>query len=307
MNKAVVLAVFGAFAVGCAAQEKPRPEAATRQVIPIPVCTKALAPPKRGGGGKAVMRSLEPEEWLEILSPAYEENHAYKGEELDCTGHYLFASEALRYGLPIRGSFSDDSHPLTLETDVEVDVAAGPEGMRALWMRALNFENGDVGGPLALVRAIDDRAEVYGVGSFRGPADTKFEMARIGSEVVVVAEQKRCPDKFNCRKIADFYLPRRGRLIAAATADVERIARIPCVSERGLYCEYKLRTDVSYEADGVHLLEQVRVKVIPYEDGGDRDSDRILRTSEFTRVLRVERDALFSSNESLWERVVGQD
>ena len=83
--------------------------------------------------------------------------------------------------------------------------------------------------------------------------------------------------------------------------------RLPCVAERGLYCEYKMRTDVTYEPDGVHLLEQVRVKVIPYEDQGDRDSDRMLRTAEFTRVLRVDRDSLFSSNESLWERVVGQD
>jgi hypothetical protein len=40
---------------------------------------------------------------------------------------------------------------------------------------------------------------------------------------------------------------------------------------------------------------------------GDRDSDRDLRKVEFSRFLRVERDTLFSSNDPLWERVVGQD
>lgn len=307
MKTAFFFAALAVTAVGCASAELPRPETATRQVVPIPVCTKGLAPPKRAAGGKAVMRSLEPEEWLEILVPSYEEKRAFDGRELDCTGHYVFANDALRWGIPVRGSFTEEGKPLTVEPDVEVDVHAGPEGMRVLWMRSLRFENGDIGGPLALVRAIDDRAEIYGVGSFRGPDTTKFEMARVGSEAVVVSQEKRCPDQYNCRKVANFYLARRGRLVQAATADVDRIARIPCVAERGLYCEYKLRTDVTYEPDGIHLLEQVRVKVVPTEAKGDRDGDRMLRTAEFTRVLKVERDSLFSSNESLWERIVGQE
>ena len=96
-------------------------------------------------------------------------------------------------------------------------------------------------------------------------------------------------------------------LVNAATVDLERVLRVPSVSERGLYAEYKLTTDVSFSEDGVQLLEQVKVRIIPYEKQGDRDSDRELRTVEFARLLRVERDTLFSTNESLWERVVGQD
>ena len=63
---------------------------------------------------------------------------------------------------------------------------------------------------------------------------------------------------------------------------------------------------MSYEPEGIRLLEQVSVKIIHYEDPG-RDSDRDLRKVEFSRVLKVERDALFATNDSLWERVVGQD
>jgi hypothetical protein len=50
----------------------------------------------------------------------------------------------------------------------------------------------------------------------------------------------------------------------------------------------------------------VKVKIIHY-DQGNRDSDRELRKVEFSRLLRVQRDTLFSSNDPLWERVVGQD
>jgi len=61
----------------------------------------------------------------------------------------------------------------------EVDVRAGTDGLRTLWFRVLKFENGDEGGPIALVRAIDDRAEVYGIGSFRGPAGTMHDQTQM--------------------------------------------------------------------------------------------------------------------------------
>src|SRR5262249_19252612 len=127
-----------------------------------------------------------------------------------------------------------------------------------------------------------------------------------GNENLVVAESKICPDPDDCRKRAEFYLARRGRLIDAAQVDLERTAIVPSVSERGLYAKYTLRTDVTYKPEGIQLLEQVRVRIIHYDEG-QRDSDRDLRKVEFSRFLRVERDTLFSSNDPLWERVVGQD
>ncbi len=220
--------------------------------------------------------------------------------DMDCTGHYLFANETLRYGISTRG------WPRVFDPDAIV-TRGGAQGVRILWLPALTFENGDVGGPLAMVRGIDDRAEVYGIGSYRGPKDADFLPVRMGNETIIVAESKRCPAPSNCRKLANFFLLRRGRLLNAAEVDVERVARVPSVTERGLYAEYRMRTDVSYKPDGVHLLEQVRVKIVPYEDAGDRDSDRLLRKVEFARTLKVERDTLFATNESVWERVVGQD
>jgi hypothetical protein len=286
---------------GCVTPPKqPHEEVETRQATPISVCTTQLAPPRRKASGKAVVRSLDPEQWLEVMVPSFDRAKGLSATDPDCTGHYLFANEELRYGMSKQG------WPRKVDPD-ELEIASGPEGMRVLWLRSLTFENGDVGGPVALVRALDDRAEIYGIGSLRAPPDVKLTPVRVGNEPLVVAEAKRCPDPTSCRTSAHFYLVRRGRLIDAATVDVDRVQRVPSVTERGLYAEYQLKTDVTYESDGILLLEQVQVRIIPYEQAGDRDSDRVLRKVEFTRKLKVERDSLFATNESLWERVVGQD
>lgn len=285
---------------GCGASpEQPHSETPTRQQIPIPVCTTALTPVARKATGKAAARSLDPEQWMNVVSPSFNPQGGLGPTDTDCTGHYLFANESLRGGISTKG------WPRPFDPD-ELDVRAGPEGLRVIWLKVLKFENGDVGGPVALVRAADDRAEVYGVGSFRGPPKSKINPVRLGNETLAVAESLVCPDLDDCRKRADFYLARRGRLINSAQVDLERTQVVPSITERGLYAKYVLKTDVTYKPNGIQLLEQVQVKIIHYETG-ERDSDRALRKVEFSRFLRVERDTLFSSNDPLWERVVGQD
>lgn len=285
---------------GCGASPKNVPiQAPLREKKPIPVCTTQLAPVQAAGEGQGVVRDLPPEQWLEVVVPGFDEEKGIDPTSVDCTGHYVFANESLRGGVSLPG------WPRLVDPE-ELQVRAGPRGMRVLWLRVLKYENGDDGGPVALVRAIDDRAEVYAVGSFRGPPETELDPVRLGNESLVVAEAKSCPSPSDCRKRAFFFLPRRGRLIEAATVDLERTAIVPSVTARGLYAKYNLRTDITYRKDGIFLLEQVTSRIIPYEDGA-RDSDRELRRVEFSRLLKLERDALFSTNDPLWERVVGQD
>ena len=273
-------------------------EVTARKQIPIPVCTTQLAP-LRASSGKAAVRSLDAEQWLGVLLQGFDPAKGLGATDVDCTGHYAFTNESLRGGVPTTG-WGKKVEPEAL------DMRAGPDGVRVLWLRAVRFENGDEGGPIALVRAVDDRAEVYGIGSFRGPSSSQLSPVRLGNELIVASETKICPNADDCRKRAQFYLARRGRLIEGATVDLERTAVVPSVSERGLYAKYTLRTDVTYKATGIQLLEQVQVKIIHYDEGA-RDSDRALRKVEFSRFLRVERDTLFSSNDPLWERVIGQD
>jgi hypothetical protein len=296
---AVAALAAGPALAGCSELPQPHHEVPTRQQIPIPVCTSPLTPVARKAGGKAVVRNLDPEQWVGVLSPQFNPQGGLGPTDTDCTGHYLFANESLRGGISTKG------WPRPFDPE-ELDVRAGPEGMRVIWLRVLKFENGDVGGPVALVRAVDDRAEVYGIGSFRGPPKSKILPIRVGNENLAVAESTICPDLDDCRRRADFYLARRGRLIDSAQVDLERVQVVPSVNERGLYAKYTLKTDVTYKPTGIELLEQVEVKIIHY-DVGDRDSDRELRKVEFSRFLHVERDTLFSSNDPLWERVVGQD
>ncbi|MSP25211.1 MAG: hypothetical protein EXR75_08615 [Myxococcales bacterium] len=296
-----LLLALGSVSFGCVEQQSTAIEVPARQTLPVSVCTNQLPPPARASSAKgAVVRSLDAEQWMRFLVPGYEDASGLSPTANDCTGHYVFANETLRHGVSARG------WPRVLDAG-EFDLRTGPKGLQVVRLRAVNFEDGDVGGPIALVRAIDDRAEIYGVGSYRGPSDAKLEPVRMGNEMLVVAEAKRCPDVTNCRRIANYFLVRRGRLIDVATADIERVQRMPSLTERGLYAEYRMTTDVSYLPEGIRLLEQVKVKIIPYPNEPDRDSDRLLRTVEFARLLRLERDSLFATNESLWERVVGQD
>ena len=295
----VALAAASTTAACGASPAQPHSEVSTRQQIPIPVCTTPLVPVARKMAGKAVVRQLEPEEWAGVISPYFRPENGLGPTDADCTGHYLFANESLRGGISATG------WPRTLDSD-DLDVRAGPEGMRVVWLHVLKFANGDIGGPMALVRAADDRAEVFAVGSFRAPPRSKASPVRLGNETLVVAESTYCPDLDDCRKRADFFLAQRGRLLDSAQIDLERVQVIPSISERGLYARYVLKTDVTYKPDGIHLLEQVKVRIVHY-DAGDRDSDRDLRSVEFSRFLRVDRDALFSSNDPLWERVIGQD
>lgn len=297
---ATLVSLTAALLAGCGASpEQPQTELKTRKAAPIPVCIVPLPPPAASSGGKAIVRNLDPEQWLNVMIPAYSVERGLLATDLDCTGQYAFANESLRGGLSIRG------WPRKPEPE-ELDMRAGPDGMRVIWLRTLKFENGDEGGPIALVRGVDDRAEVYGIGSYRGPSKTQVSPVRLGSDNVVVAQAKICPDPDDCRKQAYFYLVRRGRLLQSAVVDLERTQILPSVTERGLYARYTLRTDVNYKADGIQLLEQVRVRIL-HDPSGTRDSDRDLRRVEFSRTLKVERDALFSSNDPLWERVVGQD
>lgn len=270
----------------------------TRLNVPVSVCRSKLSPPPSGGTGK--VRDLDAEQWVEVIVPQFDRAKGIDPTSVDCTGSFVFANESLRGGASTRG------WPRAIDPE-DVSIQSGPNGMRSVWIRTLKFDNGDEGGPLALVRASGDSADVFAVGSFRGPGKTKIMPVRMGNDSLMVAETKECPpDGLECRKRAYFFLPRRGRLIEGAVVDLERTTVVPSQTEHGLYTQYKLSTDVSYKPEGIILVEQVQVRTT-HTDHPDLDNERHLRTVEFSRMLKVERDSMFSTNDPLWERVVGRD
>lgn len=300
MPALVALGIVATLASGCSEPlTQNDAHVPVRKAVPVAVCSEQLAPVKAKAQGKSVIRDLDPAEWLEVIMPQYEEEKGLEPTSVDCTGHYVFANESLR------GGASDKGWPRAFDPE-DMTIQAGPGGLRVFWARILKFDDGTEGGPIALVRAIDDRAEVYGVGSYRGHPSSRLVPVRAGNDVLAVAETKECSEPGECRKRATFFLPRRGRLIEGAAVDLERVAVVPSSIARGLFTRYKLVTDVTYRPDGILLLEQVDVRLV--ENGlPDKDSGRHMRTVEFGRLLKVERDSLFSSNEPLWDRVVGQD
>ncbi len=132
---------------GCGScPEQPHGELQTRKQNPIPVCTTQPAACEARAGGKAAVRTLDPDQWLSVVIPGYSEERGIGPTDVDCTGNYVFANETPR------GGISKSGWPRKIDPD-EVEIRSGPEGLRAVWVRVLKFENGDEGGLVALVRA----------------------------------------------------------------------------------------------------------------------------------------------------------
>ena len=90
--------------MGCVNTERPVYEAPARQTTPVSVCTEGITPPKRKrGDAKAMVRDLDPEQWLEIMLPSYDPGDGLQPTMTDCTGNYVFANETLRHGVSEMG------------------------------------------------------------------------------------------------------------------------------------------------------------------------------------------------------------
>jgi hypothetical protein len=133
----ILLLALSAFGLGgCGASpEQPHVEVPTRKQIPIPVCSQQLTPLKRSASGKAMVRSLDPEQWMNVLIPAYTVEKGLGDKDVDCTGHYVFANESLRGGVSAKG------WPRALDAG-GARQRAGPEGMRVLWLTSSSSRTG---------------------------------------------------------------------------------------------------------------------------------------------------------------------
>jgi len=59
---------------GCGSYpDQPHGEAKTRKQTPIPVCSTPLEPVQRSASGRAVVRTLDPEQWVGVIAPSYSE------------------------------------------------------------------------------------------------------------------------------------------------------------------------------------------------------------------------------------------
>jgi hypothetical protein len=210
-----------------------------------------------------------------------------------CTGSDVWGDPVLAGGVPLHR----ESPWMTRDGDVLYGAAGNR--VRVVWLRALAFSDGTVGGPIALVRGDETFAELFAVGVFRGlPDRVTLGSARLGSRLVVTAENDDCsgrPAGTPCEDSLAIFLPSLGELRRVIEAPIERIA-YSAQGEKGASggLEYRLTSTADYRVDGVHFLEQLAVR---------DETGVLLRQSERERAFLVSHGTSTATVPTLWDSV----
>ncbi|HSC89716.1 MAG TPA: hypothetical protein VLC09_20680 [Polyangiaceae bacterium] len=208
---------------------------------------------------------------------------------LDCAGDRVFASSVFE------GATVD---PQAIE-EGRLTYGGGVNRLRVIWLRSHTADGQQAAGPLALVRVLDDYAEVYGVGAYKGePEKSRFGLERLGGELVVTAVSDGCSGAdpaASCDSTLRVFRPVGGRLDLMAEIGLERVRHASGV-EPGVTGDlrFKLTSSPQYEKDGIHVIEEVVVT----DSAGKK-----VRRAELERRFLLDRAAMNATAESLWTLV----
>jgi hypothetical protein len=238
------------------------------------------------------MRSLSDMQYWRLVFPQFDvAAHRLPAGAIACTGARVFDDPVFAGGAT-RGS------PIEVE-EGDILFGNGGERVRIVWLRTHRWPDGSRAGPLALVRAKEDFAEVYAVGAYRAAtANTTLQAERLGTEVLLSATDDGCiglAKDATCDTNVTLFLPRTGRLDRLATIDTTRRA-YATGSEPGIQgpVEYELTASPQYTAEGVRLFEQVKAT----------DSlGRLVHRTELERTLVLRDGVLQAAGDPLWGRV----
>ena len=183
----------------------------------------------------------------------------------------------------------------------EGDVVYGSAGTgcASCGCRRTSGSDGSKAGPLAIVRAFEQMAEVYAVGVYkRSAAKPAFQMDRLGSEVLISATDDGCeghPKSDACTANVTFFLSRFGRLPALQTVTTQKRA-YAAGNEPGVsgQLEYVLTSSPEFTVDGLKVYEQVLTS---------DSSGRVLHKTELERTFVLHDATLEGGPDSLWARV----
>ncbi len=279
---------------GCGEPLKRVPlEDQSRRVAPLPACVLYL--PARRAETAGTMRKLKEEQIVHLMFPSFdEEKRALPQGAVACTGRAVLGDPKIAAAQPAKG------WPY-VEQEGDVLYGSGGDRIKVVWLRMLPQADGSVGGPVAIVRTTERFAELFAIGALRGHADrVKLSTQRMGAELLVIAEEDDCAGRkpgTPCENHMTVFLPRRGILAPVVEVPIERVAYV-AQGERGATgtLEYRLTTAADYREDGIHVVEQIRVK---------DENGRELRKAELERLFVMD-DAgnMASAEPPLWDRVV---
>jgi hypothetical protein len=258
-------------------------------MAPIPACAAALVPKAR----KGLVRTLEEDEYWRAVFPSIDSKQkALSLRSATCTGKAVFEEPFFSGASPRRGD------PMRVES-ADLALGNGGDRLRIAWMRTHRFADGTEAGPVALVRAVDDTAEVYAIGLYRGaPKSPVIQVERIGYNAVVTITEEGCRGDhppIPCTSAVTVFLPHRGTLLNLATFALEKRAHLtggePGVSGR---IEYRLTASPSYTSEGIKVFEQLKAR---------DEVGREVRSAEQERWLLLRGNALEDRSGSVWARV----
>ncbi len=279
----LLVAALGA--AGCAQPTVSKSPDSSRTLAPVPACVRNLS---RGTTEAGYVQQLPEKELWTFVVPELAQGQPTSSTTA-CNGEPVFASEALRGATPQADAIEEG----------RITYGGGANRLKIAWLRTHRVEGGFEAGPLALIRTLEGRSEVYGVGSYRGdPEKSRFSLERLGDEVVVTAVSDGCAAEnpaVACDTELTVFLPSSGRLDPIAQIGLERVRQARGI-EPGVRGSLRFRfvSSPAYEKDGIHLIEEVSVT-----DEAGRD----LRRAEFERILYLEGATVEPSAESLWDRL----
>jgi hypothetical protein len=291
MRSTVLSLLCAAFAPACSgAAQQPKIEDDARVLVPVPACVIPLAARKVQTG---TLRSLRQEQyWSTVFSDFDTKNNSLPESPTACTGRRPFDDPEFRNARRIHAP----GEPVTEE---DILVGSGGDHLRVVWLKTHVAGGGEIMGVMALVRAKENAAEIYGVGPYKAhTARPYFVLERMGPEVVVTVQDEGCKGArpfTPCENTTTIFIPRQGRLVELAAFPVERRA-FARGHERGApgNIEYRLTSSVSYVAKGVRVFEQIVAK---------DPEGRELRRAELERVFDYREIELVGTEEPLWPRV----
>lgn len=253
-------------------------------MTPVPSCFRRL--PARTQTGFA--RQVPEKDYWELVVPGLTEQ-APTAATLACNGVPVFGSDTFA---------GSTFQPAAIE-EGRLTYGGGVNRLRVLWLRSHEGPAPRQAGPLALVRILEEGAEVYGVGAYKGhPEKSRFGIERLGGELLVVATDDQCATAApteDCDTLMIVYLPSSGRLAPLAVLGLER-TRFATGLEPGVVgtLKFKLTSSPSFQKDGVHVVEQITVT----------DSiGKVVRRAELERLYLLEGTQLKAETQSLWERL----
>lgn len=228
--------------VSCgAAIETSKVEDLARHEVPVAICLKEA--PSAGGG---VMAALRPADYWDLVLPGYDPQRlVLDTTAADCAGRPLFASAKL------------NAKDVIGAKDEQVHVADVAGNFKVVWLKTHAFQDGDATGPLALVRSLDGRSEVYAIGVFRGPAKaTRFDLQRIGPDLLITADDGGCSSVKGkpCVTSMNVLLMRMGRLLDAARFATHGVS---FSGAENAPIEHRFSATPDFGADGLVLSEQM--------------------------------------------------